>query len=89
MNFEKTATVVTAIGIATLLSACEPTDADINKAFQAEIEQSNKEAAQDAGGKLPADQQAKLISSKKIACKEAQGQAGYVCDVEGMFHNCV
>lgn len=77
----KLATIAVAT-TAVLLTACAPTDEDIKLALQKEIDKVNDSAIQMVGKDMASKMQAKLISSKKIDCKSADKNPGYICDVE-------
>lgn len=87
MNFKKTLSFVGIIGSVTMLTACQPSDSDINAALQREVDQSNQQMVEMVGAKTSQEFKIKLISTKKIGCKEATGQSGYVCDVETEIDN--
>lgn len=67
--------------LATLaLAACsgEPSNSDIEKAYQNSIDQANqlREKIPSPGGNF------ELHKVKKVSCKSANGSSGYNCDVE-------
>ncbi len=73
--------MVVALTACAFLTACEPNDAEIKSALEKDIVDANKGLAaigNMVGGK---DMKIEIVSAKKIACKEAQGNPGYVCDV--------
>ena len=87
MNFKKSFPFLGILGAVTMLTACQPTDADIRAAVQRDVDQTNQQMAEMVGAKQSQDYKIKLISTKKIDCKEASGQGGYVCDVETEMDN--
>ena len=87
MNFKKSLPFLGLLGVVTTLTACQPSDADIHAAVQREVDNANQQMAQMLGAKASEEYKVKLISTKKIGCKEATGQSGYVCDVETEIDN--
>lgn len=75
---------ITASLIALSLAGCSsgPSEGDIGKVVKAEIEKSNHQFDNIAGGMMKGKMQTELHSVKKIGCKEAEGSPGYNCDVE-------
>lgn len=71
-------------GACVVLTACEPTDADINKALKTEIDNVNNKMKQSLGDKAIGNTklEVNLISTKKVKCKEESSKNGYLCDVE-------
>lgn len=82
MKFKKALLPITAVSFAVLLSACEPTDGDVQSAVSNEVNKVNKAASDMMGAKVADTMKVELVSAKKISCKEAQGAPGYICDVE-------
>ncbi|MEN9902139.1 MAG: hypothetical protein RL651_803 [Pseudomonadota bacterium] len=87
MNFKKSLSFVGILGAVTILTACQPSDSDINAALQREVDQSNQQMVEMVGAKTSQEFKIKLVSTRKIGCKEATGQSGYVCDVETEIDN--
>ena len=73
-------TSVFALLLALVLAACsgEPSNSDIEKAYQAGIDQANqlREKIPYPGANF------ELHKVKKVSCKSAEGSSGYNCDVE-------
>lgn len=87
MNFKKIIPLVGVLGLVTMLTACQPSDSDIQAAVQKEVDKTNQQMSQMIGDNASQEYKLKLISTKKIGCKEATGQSGYVCDVETEIDN--
>ena len=87
VKFKRTLSFVGILGTLTMLTACQPTDSEIHSAVQREVDKTNQQMVDMVGAKESQDYKLKLISTKKIDCKEATGQGGYVCDVETEIDN--